>query len=377
MGRTGMDAPMQKRTVALFVPTLGGGGAERVMITLAGEFVRAGCAVDLLTVDGAGPYRAELPAEVRVVDFATGRVSKSFGRLCRYLRQERPQVLMATLTHANVASVLARAVTGVQVRLFVREANVLSRETAGARLGVRVAPWLVRWTYRLADGIIAPSEGVADDLVKNHSMARKRVHVIHNPVVNDRLFTLAQQLPSHPWARDREIPLVLGVGRLTPQKDFATLIRAFRQVRERHVARLLILGEGEQRGMLERLVAELGLEEDVALPGFVENPFAYMTRASVFVLSSLFEGLPNAMVQAFALGTPIVATDCQSGPREILQGGRFGTLVPVGDETAMASAIVGQISGGREGAATKSASLRFHVRKVTEDYLALFGLAHG
>jgi glycosyltransferase involved in cell wall biosynthesis len=183
------------------------------------------------------------------------------------------------------------------------------------------------------------SSGVADDLARRAWITRTRIHVVPNPIISPDLLRLARSAVDHEWFATAALPLVLGAGRLTPQKRFDDLIRAFARVRQSHDARLMILGEGEERARLQALIRQLQLEHVVALPGFVENPLACMSRAKVFVLSSAWEGLPGALIQALACGTAVVATDCDSGPREILQGGRLGRLVPVGDVTALGEAI--------------------------------------
>jgi glycosyltransferase involved in cell wall biosynthesis len=202
--------------------------------------------------------------------------------------------------------------------------------------------------YPWADGIIAVSQGVADDLGQITRLSSDRIQVIYNPIVLPELFTLAQEPVEHPWFKPGEPPVILGVGRLHPQKDFPTLIRAFAEVRKVQQARLMILGDGPERQALTTLVSELGLIEDVAFPGFVQNPYAYMSKAAVFVLSSAWEGLGNVLVEAMAIGTPVVSTNCESGPGEILDGGKYGRLVPVGDSRAIAQAITSVLAGNTQ-----------------------------
>jgi len=330
-----------KERIALFLPSFRGGGAERVMVNLARGFAERGLAVDLVLAKAEGPYISQVPPEARVVDLRVSRVLLSLPGLVDYLRRERPLALLSTLNHANIVALWAARLARVPVRVVVREANTVSVSTKNARNArERLMPTLMRYFYPWADAVVAVSNGVAEDLVRVTGLPKKKVHVIYNPVITPELFALAEEPLDHPWFASGEPPVVLGVGRLTAQKDFPTLIRAFALVRKERPARLLILGEGEERPKLEALVRELGLEEDVALPGFVDNPFKYMKRAGVFVLSSRWEGLPNVLIQALALGTPLVSTDCPSGPAEILENGRWGKLVPVGDVEALAEAIL-------------------------------------
>jgi glycosyltransferase involved in cell wall biosynthesis len=214
-------------------------------------------------------------------------------------------------------------------------------------IGASIIPWLLGCLHRWADAVVAVSEGVADDIVCTTGIPRDRVCVIHNPVITPALLPAASARPPHPWFEERTCPIVLGVGRLVPQKNFPLLIDAFAEIRRERDARLVILGEGPERAHLEALVQRHGLEESVALPGFVDNPYACMARASVFVLSSDFEGLPTVLIESLGVGTPVVATDCESGPREILRDGALGELVPVGNVQALARGIAQTLASPR------------------------------
>jgi glycosyltransferase involved in cell wall biosynthesis len=200
-------------------------------------------------------------------------------------------------------------------------------------------PVLVRTCYPWAACVVAVSRGAADDLAHTAGLPREDIEVVYNPVITPRVMALARQTADHPWLAPSEPPVILGVGRLTRQKDFATLIRAFAEVRRTRSARLIILGEGEDRPALEALAADLGVAGDVALPGFRTNAVTYMAASALFVLSSAWEGLPTVLIEALAAGTRVVSTDCPSGPREILRAGELGALVPVGDAPALAAAI--------------------------------------
>ena len=229
-------------------------------------------------------------------------------------------------------------------------------------------PWLAKNLYPWADGIVAVSQGVGDDLAQFVDLDGKHIHVIYNPVVRPELHELARQPLDHPWFRPGEPPVVLGVGRLNPQKDFGTLIRAFAKVVQTREARLLILGEGAQRDELEALVKELHLVQQVSLPGFATEVYAYMSRASLFVLSSKWEGLPGVLIEAMCCGTPVVSTDCPSGPREILKNGMYGDLVPMGSVDALADAIATNLDGGSTGPPRESWR-RFEPETVVNQYL--------
>jgi glycosyltransferase involved in cell wall biosynthesis len=359
------------RRLALFLPALSGGGAERVMVTLADGFVRRGLSVDLVLVKARGPYLAEVPAAVRIVALRSSRVSTSAMALAGYLRRERPFALLSTLNNANIVAVVAKRLAGVRTRAVVRQADTLSvASRLGRGLVWPLMPALARTAYPCADAIVAVSRSVAEDLVSTLGVPSQRITVIPNPVVTSELFRLAKEQPKHPWFEPGEPPVVLGVGRLSRQKDFATLIHAFARVHRGRACRLVILGEGEERPALERLSAELGASHAVSLPGFVANPFAFMARAAVFVSSSSWEGLPGALIQALACGTPAIATDCPGGSREVLRDGRFGCLVPVGEVAALAVAIAAALERGRP-AVPPEAWSRFTQDSAVEGYVRI------
>ncbi len=225
----------------------------------------------------------------------------------------------------------------------------------------------------MADAIVAVSEGVADELARHTGLPRKQIVVIHNAVVSDAVLAKAAEPVPHPWFAPGQPPVILGVGRLTEQKDFPTLIRAFARVRSERASRLVIVGDGkpEARAALLRLASALGCADDLSLPGFTHNPFCYMANAGVFVLSSLHEGLPGVLIQALACGAPVVSTDCPSGPREILEAGRYGQLVDTGDDTAMAGAILAALRHGGDRAPRVARGRQFSVDRAVDRYLGL------
>lgn len=316
---------------ALFFHGLLGGGVERVMVNLARGFLDRGVEVDMVLGKAEGPYLPQVPRGVRIVDLGVTRMHRALPGLVRYLRQEHPQALLSALDHSNVVALWARALARVPTRVVVSVHFNTGEVVARAKtLRDRTVRLWTRLFYPWADAVVAVSQGVAEDLITRTRLPREKVRVIYNPVVTPDLFSKAEEPLEHPWFRPGQPPVILGMGRLSQQKGFDILIRAFAQVRALRPSRLLILGEGENRSELERLVRDLKLSSDVSLPGFVPNPYAYMKRAAVFVLSSRWEGLPTVLIEALALGTTVVATDCPSGPAEILEGGHWGRLVPVG-----------------------------------------------
>lgn len=362
-----------RERIAIFMPSLRGGGAERVMVALAGNMARKGYAVDLVVTNGEGPYRKEVPDSVRLWDLKSSRVLFCLGSLCRYLRTERPVALLSTMAHANMIALLAMRLTGISMRSVVREANIPRRlNRAGSSTKSRSLLKAMPFFYRWADAVVAVSQGVAEDLQAFGGKLGDKIKVIHNPVIDAELFEKARRPVDHPWFTPGSPPVVLGVGRLVGQKDFPTLIEAFSRVRQTRECRLIILGEGPDRPQLEDLANKLGLQGQVDLPGFVDNPFPFMAHCATYVLSSRWEGLPNALIQAVALGTPVVATDCHSGPREILQGGLWGKLVPVGDAGAMACAVEESLAvPGGDKTCPETFYARYSADTVTDAYLDL------
>ena len=327
-----------KEKIALFVRSLEGGGAERAMLDIGRGLAERGFAVDLVLMRRTGQYFDDVPDSVRVVALDTHGLLATLSALIYYLRRRRPSVLLSTLTTCNVAALLA----GVQqpdMRVIVRQASHFSMNYATRPLRGRIALSVERALWRFADAVVANSCGVAHDIKRIAPRIAPRVRVIRNPVVWPGLSARAAETVDHPWLRDDDVPVVLAAAGLRPVKDQATLLRAFALVADERTARLVIIGDGAERDRLLELARELGIADKVDLPGFQRNPFAWMARARVFVMSSIFEGAPNALVQAMACGTTVVSTDCPGGTREMLGDGRWGTLTPVGDHVALAAAI--------------------------------------
>ena len=341
-----------RKHIALFFSGYSSGGVPRRMLTLADAFAARNHRVDIVVVRSRGPLRPLVSPMARLVELSERRTSlprlsgkgrfqalASIPALSRYLRRERPDALLSAGNYVNFSAVMARAAARIRLPVAVCHNSHLSRE-ADRKPFVR---WVARHIYPWADSIIAVSNGVANDLSLSAGIPRRRVTTIYDPVVTPDLLDKARTPLEHPWFTPDRPPVVLGVGRLHDQKDFPTLLRAFARLHEMRQARLMILGEGKKAERLRELTAlavRLGVADDVALPGFVDNPFAYMARASVFVLSSAWEGFGMVLVEALACGCPVVSTDCPSGPAEILDGGAYGPLVAVGDDAALAQAIL-------------------------------------
>lgn len=363
-----------KSPLAIFVPSLRGGGAERMMLHLAVEFAERGHTVDLILSEASGSYLEQVPSFVNIVDLGASRVIMSLPGLVRYLNNNRPVALLAAMSHANLVALWARRLSSNDTRIVISERNTLSVDTANApQARARIIPTLARWFYGMADGITAVSTDVADDLAEATRIPRDRIHVVYNPTVTPQLLKKADEPVDHVWFQEQahSAPLILSAGRLAPQKGFSALIRAVAKLQEHIPARLVILGEGEQRQELTVLIEELGLADSVSLPGFTQNPYAYMKRADVFALSSRWEGFPNVLVEAMACGCPVVSTDCPGGSREILQDGHYGMLVNIDDPDAMANALRRTLEQPRESAAVQNRANEFSVARIADYYLNL------
>jgi glycosyltransferase involved in cell wall biosynthesis len=360
--------------IAIFLRGLYEGGAERVMLNLARGFIKQELKVDLVLARAEGVYMAQVPPGVRVVELKAQWMPSSLPKLTKYLRRECPTTLLTALHYPCEIALWAKRISGVSTRVVVSEHNTLSQEAQRiAQTSVRLTPLAARTFYPWADGIIAVSQGVAQDLNSITGIPSERIQVIYNPVVTPELFIKAKASVEHPWFRQGEPPVILGVGRLSLQKDFSTLIRAFAQVQRERPARLVILGCGPEQVRLENLVRELNLEKEVAFLGFVQNPFAYMAKAGVFVLSSAWEGLGNVLLEAMAVGTPVVSTNCESGPAEILANGKYGSLTPVGDSQKMAEEILSVLSGNTKKVDSNWLQ-QFTLEACIEKYLDVLGI---
>lgn len=375
--------------IAVFIHSLSGGGAQRRTVTLVNGFAERGHAVDLVVVAARGPLIPLLDPRVRLValtDWVEGhplarlprrvQLFLGLGRIVRYFRRERPGVFMAAASHVHVPVLLAHRIAACDVPLVLRVSNHLSRSgSEGAKPKTRMfAPRLARRLYPRADAVIAVSRGVADDVHAVTGYPRDRIHAVQSPMLTDELRQRIDASVDHPWLAAGQPPVILGVGRLVKQKDFPTLIRAFARVRAARPARLLLLGRAKnnkKRRRLTDLIDSLGVTTDVELTGYVDNPLAYMKRAAVLVLSSAWEGLPGVLIEALACGCPIVSTDCPSGPAEILEGGKYGRLVPIGDDAAMAAAILETLNAPPPRDALRARAEDFGADRAIDRYLSV------
>ena len=338
------------------------------MLNIGTEFSLMGYRVDLLLINEIGALGTAVPKTIRKFDCGKSRAISAIPEISSYLKKNNPNVMITALPHLNMAAIIARFISGTGIPIIITEHNTLSQSVRfSTTYKGRSLPSFMKLTYPFANEIIAVSEGVKNDLRKLIGLGSKEIHVIANPVITKALISRSYEPPRHPWFESSDIPLILGVGRLTPAKDFDNLIRSFSILRRTQVARLVILGEGPEFHSLKALITKLNLTNDVALCGFVENPYSLMRRCSVFALSSRWEGLPTVLIEALACGTRVVSTDCPSGPTEILQGGALGKLVPISNPEALAIAITDALHQPRP-TLTPSFSTKYSPETVISQY---------
>jgi len=359
--------------LAIFLPSFGDGGVERMLVNLAGGLVARGLEVDFLTRGRKGPYLDGLDGRVRLIETTHGGLFGVQPALCRYLRESKPDFVLCGKDKAALLFLLARLLTGVSSRLVMRPGTNFSARLAelGAWSGWRKR-WLIRITHRTAVAVVGNSADIVADIARVADLPPERMHLIRNPVVTPGMALQAAEPLDHPWFAAGQPPVIMGVGRLGQVKGFDVLLEAFAQVRRRRPCRLLILGEGRLRGELEAQATELGVKDDFGLPGFDPNPYRYLSRAALFVLSSRREGSPNALTEALALGTPVVAADCPSGPHELLKGGEIGPLVPVDDVLALVAAIERTLDEPGDAHRRRLAVDEYTVETCAARYHALF-----
>lgn len=361
--------------LAVLASFTGDGGVENMLTHLLRGFIAAGVPVDLILLKARGGHLDRIPPQVNIIRLDVRTSALALPAVVRYLRRQRPASMLVAKDRASRIALLARRIAGVDTRIVLRMGMHLSGSLAGKSVIRRWSRYLpVRWMYPWADRIIAVSRAVADDLAAIGRIPRDRFVVIKNPSVPDNIAELARAPVPHPWlGSNATLPVVMGVGRLTTQKDFASLIRAFSGICRQPPARLIILGDGPQRQALERLVGTLQIADCVHLAGFQANPYAWLARSSLFVLSSRYEGSPNVLVEAMALGVSVVSTNCPSGPAEILDNGRIAPLVPPGDPQALADAMRRTLAQPADSRVLQRAASGYTVDASAGEYLRVLG----
>ena len=368
---------MNPPLIALYLPNLKGGGVERMKINMAADFLARGLRVTFVLNEATGELLEKIPVGAVCVDLAAPRTLKALWPLSCYLRHAQPDIVISSLGHNNIIALWARALARIYDRalsckIIVCQHSAMSLESVqNGNWQHRLLPWLCRMFFRWADAIVAVSNGVAEDMAQQTGTPPARITTLYNPVIFHGFAEAAAQACPHPWLEPNQPPVFLGIGRLVAQKDFATLIRAFAIVRAQQPCRLIIAGAGPERQNLLALAKALGVDDALDLPGFLPAPLPWIAHATALVMSSLYEGFGNVLVEALACGTPVISTNCPYGPAEILANGRYGALVPVGDAAAMARAMQDVLQTPENPARLQAYAAKFGVEQVTEQYLDL------
>ena len=361
--------------LAIFLATSGHSGVDRLAGNLVPTLARRGYAVDILKVRDHGPNFEALPGGVRLIDLGSRHAYTSLVPLAKYLRRARPAAVFCDKDRVNHTALLARALARVPARLTLSMGTTVSIDLANRGAWHR---WKTRFSmgklYPFADNVIVTSEGVADDMAAYTGLARGLIRVVPCPIVPASVFEGGFGKPDHPWFADEGAPIIMGLGELSCRKDFATLIRAFAKVRRELPCRLMILGRGREQDRLWELARELGVAEAVALPGYVAVPYPWLAQASLFAFTSRWEGLGFALIEALAVGIPVVSTDCPSGPREILRDGRYGRLVPVADAEALAEAMSATLRHPLPGHLLQEAARPYEIERAALAYAEALNL---
>ncbi|WP_022950473.1 glycosyltransferase [Leucothrix mucor] len=330
-----------RKKLSVLLSFSGAGGVERMVMNLVREFAkRPDIDIDLLMIRAKGPHLRDIPDNVRQIELKAGHTLTAVPELKTYLKTHQPDAMLVAKDRAGRAALMARKLAKVDTRIVIRLGTNLStaleHKSALSRWW-RTAP--MRVIYPWVDKVIAVSEGVRQDTLKITGIAENKVTVVRNPVITDSMLELPT-IKTHDWLDNKTLPVVMGAGRLSKQKDFATLLSAFAKVVKEEPCRLIILGDGSLRADLEIQLKTLQLKDKVSLPGFQSSIYSWLKQADLFVLSSRWEGSPNVLTEALALGVPSVSTRCPSGPNEVLAEGKYGELVPVGDVDQLAAAML-------------------------------------
>lgn len=365
-----MKVGKQELHIAMFIPSLDGGGAERVFVQLANGFSLKARKVDLLVARSDGHYRQFVSGTVNLIDFGKPSTLNTLFSLIKYIRDNKPDIVLCTLTNANVVMLLAAFFSRCAPAVVIREAIEMSEHLSRVQgFKFKALSALSRFLYPKADAVVALSKGVSNDLEKRFRNLKHSVKVIYNPGPSEQELSIGGH-PSGLFLKSKESSFVLvALGRLHDQKDYPTLIKAFAKIRKEVRSNLWILGEGEERAKLEALVFELGMENDVFMPGFVKDPYPYLKAADVFVMSSKYEGGPSSMLQAMACKCKVVSTDAPSGPAEFLENGEQGRLVRVGDVDAFADAVICSLKEPLDIVSRDKSMRRFSPQFIVDEYL--------
>lgn len=390
----------KSKRVAFFIGTLAGGGAERVVINLTGEFVRYGIETDLLVTKFKGPLATSVPDGVNVIELeksgklkvlkyilklpisnwfiaskwllsGEAKVISRLPALLNYVNNTRPHAILSTLDAVNIVSLWTKYISNQDTIYIVRQAIFQSQELMYSHgfFETKLLPVLAKRWYSTADKIVCVSKEMAKDLKSYCDVHQNKLITIYNPVHIGKIIRLSGEKINHPWLINKTVPVILAVGRMVKQKNYPVLFRAVKKIRGYHKVKLIVLGQGPEQKKLEQLSKDLELDDSIDMLGHVSNPYQYMARADLFVLSSSWEGLPNVILEALACGCKVVSTNCRSGPKEILDHGKYGTLVSVDDVDALSQGIVDSLKVDIDKKILRDRAAEFDLSIASSQYL--------
>lgn len=361
--------------LALYFPTLAMGGVERMALNLAQVLYAKGLSIDLVVVSANGPLRTEIPKGIRLFDLKSRKTSLSVFKLASYLKRERPDIILSSMSHANIFAITAAMIANIELKIVISEHSMPFKAGHKKKSSLKdvLIQLMCRLLYKRANGLVCVSDSVRKSwqglLGATYPLA---THVIYNPVIAADFYKRASHLPKDFSPEENNMPTIVSVGRLNPVKDFPTLIKAFALLNKKINTRLIILGEGKERKKLEQLISEKKLESKVSLLGVKNNVLPYLTHADIFVSTSRSEGLPSALIEAIALGTSVVVSDCPGGSTEIIEQGKYGHIFPVGDYSSLADKLFYVLENPTDKMFLKERAKVFYADTVAEEYLKLF-----
>lgn len=361
--------------ICIFLPNFDNGGVERMLVNLAYGMWQNKIKVDFIVADKNRPYLGELPTDISIIELKSHDHQQQVTKTAQYLNEHRPSAMLSAKEPDIAVAEAAIKSSDTACKLFIRAVVNHTQRLAHSN---PIKRWLalreIKRLYAKAHGIIAVSQGVADDLQMILGDTAPVISTANNPVITPSFYDKAKQPVTHPWLVPGAPPVILGVGRISRAKNFPLLIKSFAQLRQQQPCRLIILGSGKKQDRLLKLAEALGVREDVDLPGYQENPYAFLNKASLFVLSSLWEGSPNVLTEALAAGCPVVSTDCPSGPKETLQNGKFGPLVAMDDVDGLAKAMSETLNQPLPSDVLISATESFTTSNSAKQYLRAMGI---
>jgi glycosyltransferase involved in cell wall biosynthesis len=363
------------KDINIFLPSFGGGGAEHVVLRLIDGFIARGFNINLILATKHGRLRDRIPSKVNVIDLNCRATFYSLFALAKYMRINNPKILLSHINRANIVAILAKLISRAKTDVYIVEHNSIKYSINNYKLYQRLLLYIsYRILYPKAAKIVHVSKYAASELEELFKWKKGSVEVVYNPVINEDLIKYYKAKPEHFFFKNNNVPIIISVGRFSEPKDFITVIDAFALVLKEINSLLIILGEGHQRLSIERRIHEHKINEYVSLTGYVENPLSYMNNASLLVLSSKWEALPTVLIEALACGCPVVSTDCPSGPAEILENGKYGTLVPVQDSHSLSDAIIKILSDPPEKKILMNRAMDFSVFKSVDKYIEIMNL---